>query len=105
MQTVSAESHFSWTVVSAGSRRLHTVSAEAKIGRLLYTCGNSFASYENTVNPLYNDIHFNSRIHYNVNLINTKISGSFLILFIFPCYSSRKHTFCVVVIIALVRRF
>ena len=29
-RTVSAGSHFSWTVVSAGSRRSRTVSAEAK---------------------------------------------------------------------------
>ena len=29
-RSVSAGSHFSWTVVSAGSRRSRTVSAEAK---------------------------------------------------------------------------
>ena len=30
----------------------------------------------NTVNSLYNDIRYNSKIRYNVNLICTKISGS-----------------------------
>ena len=29
-----------------------------------------------TVNPLYNDIHYNSKIRYNVNSVCTKISGS-----------------------------
>ena len=29
-----------------------------------------------TVNPLYNDIRYNSKIRYNVNPICTKISGS-----------------------------
>ena len=51
---------------------------------------------DNTVNPLYNDIRYNSRIRYNVNFC-TKISGSSFFSLIFPCYSSGKHTctFCV----------
>ena len=28
------------------------------------------------VNPLYNDIRYNSKIRFNVNLVRTKISGS-----------------------------
>ena len=49
-RTVSAETHFSWTVVSAGSKSSRTVSAEArydgqslqevKIGGLVYTLCN-----------------------------------------------------------------
>ena len=51
-RTVSAGSHFSWTVVSAGSKRSRRVSAEAKydgqslqeakISGLVYTCGDRF---------------------------------------------------------------
>ena len=48
-----------------------------------------------TVNPLYNDIRYNSKIRYNVNLVCTKISGSCIFSLIFPCYSSGKQTFCV----------
>ena len=52
-----------------------------------------------TVNPLYNDIRYNSKIRYNVNLVCTK-SADRVSLLIFPCYSSGKHRFCVVVRIA-----
>ena len=48
-----------------------------------------------TVNPLYNDIRYNSRIRYNVNLVCTKISGSCIVSLLFPFHSSGKHTFCV----------
>ena len=58
-----------------------------------------------TVNPLYNDIRYNSKIRYNVNLVCTKISGSCIFSLIFPCNSSGKHTFCVFVRIASARRF
>ena len=51
----------------------------------------------NTVNPLYNDIRFNSKIHNNVNLVRTKISGSCIFSLLFPCYSSGKHMFRVFV--------
>ena len=47
--------------------------------------------YTCTVNPLYNDIRYNSKIRYNVNSVCTKISGSCIFSFIFPCYSSEKN--------------
>ena len=50
-----------------------------------------------TVNPLYNDIRYNSKIHYNVSVVHTKISRSCIFSLIFPFYSSGKHTFCVFV--------
>ena len=57
-------------------------------------------SHSYTVNPLYNDIRYNSEIRYSVNLVCTKISGSCIFSLLFPCYSSGKHTFCVFVRIA-----
>ena len=58
------------------------------------------------VNPLYNDIRYNSKICYNVNLFyKKKNSGSCIFSLIFPCYPSGKHTFCVFVRIASARRF
>ena len=56
--------------------------------------------YPNPLNPLYNDIRYNSKIRYNINLVCTKISGLHIFSLIFPCYSSGKHTFCVFVRIA-----
>ena len=47
------------------------------------------------MNSLYDDIRYNSKIRYNVNLVCTKVSGSYIFSLIFPCYSSGKHTFCV----------
>ena len=58
-----------------------------------------------TVNPLYNDIRYNSKIRYYVNLVRTKISGLCIFSLLFPYYSSGKHTFCIFVRIALARRF
>ena len=46
----------------------------------------------NTVNPLYNDIHHNSRICYNVNLVCTKISGSCIFSLTVSRYSLGKHS-------------
>ena len=46
-----------------------------------------------TVNHLYNDIPYNSKICYNVNLICTKISRLCLFSLPVPCYSLRKYTF------------
>ena len=57
--------------------------------------GNSY-----TVNPLYNDISYNSKIRYNVNLVCTKISRACISSLIFPFYSPGKHTFCIFVRIA-----
>ena len=37
-----------------------------------------------TVNPLYNDIRYNSKIRYNVNSVHTKISRSCIFSLIFP---------------------
>ena len=64
-----------------------------------------FNSNRYTVNPLYNDIRYGSKIRYNVNLVCTKISGSCMFSLIFPCYSPGKHTFYVFVRIASPRRF
>ena len=50
-----------------------------------------------TMDPLYNGIHYNSKVLYNVNLVCTKVSGSCIFSLILPCYSLRKHTFCVLV--------
>ena len=47
----------------------------------------------NTVNPLYNDICYNSKIHYNDNLVCTKISRLCIFSLTVPCYSVGKHTF------------
>ena len=49
--------------------------------------------FKTTVNPLYNDIRYNSKIRYNVNLVCTKISGSCFSSLIFPFYSTENHTF------------
>ena len=56
-----------------------------------------------TVNPLYNDIRYNSKIRYNV--VCTKNYESCIFSLIFPFYSSGRHTFCVFVRIASPRRF
>ena len=42
-----------------------------------------------TVNPVYNDIRYNSKIRYNVNLVCAKISGSCIFIDI-PMLSFRK---------------
>ena len=39
-----------------------------------------------TVNPLYKDIRYNSKIRYNVNLFCTKIRGPCIFSLIFPCF-------------------
>ena len=59
----------------------------------------------NTVNPLYNDIRYNSKIRYNFSLVCTKISGSCIFSLIFPFYSSGTHAFYVFVRNASSRRF
>ena len=46
-----------------------------------------------TVNPLYNNIHYNSKLQYNMDRICTKISGSCIFSLTVPCYSLGKHTF------------
>ena len=45
------------------------------------------------VNPLYNDIRYNSIICYNVNSVCTQISGSCIFSLIVPCYFLGKYTF------------
>ena len=45
------------------------------------------------MDPLYNDIRYNSKIRYNVNLVYTKISGSCIFSLIFPFYSSGNIRF------------
>ena len=57
------------------------------------------------VNPLCNDIRYNSKIRYNVNPICTKVSGSYTFSLTVPCYSLGKHTFWIFVKIASPRRF
>ena len=59
----------------------------------------------NTVNPLYNGIRYNNKSRYTVNSVCTKISGSCIFSLTVPCYSSRKHTFLILVRIASPRRF
>ena len=49
--------------------------------------------HRKTVNPLYNDIRYNSKIRYNVNLVRTKMSGSCIFSLLFPCYSSERQRF------------
>ena len=46
---------------------------------------------EYTVNPLYNDIRYYSKIRYNVSLVCTKISGSCIFSLLFPYYSIGKR--------------
>ena len=53
-----------------------------------------------TVNLLCNNICYNSKILYNVNLVCTKISRLCKFSLTFPFNSSEKHTFCVFVRIA-----
>ena len=57
-----------------------------------------------TVNPLYNGIRHNSIIRYNVNSVDTKISGSCIFSVQVPCYSLGKRTFWIFVRIASERR-
>ena len=52
-----------------------------------------YTSKYNTVNPLYNDIHYNSKICYNVNSVCTKNSGLCIFSSTVPWYSLRKHMF------------
>lgn len=56
-----------------------------------------------TVNPLYNNITYNSKILFKVNLTCTKPvdHGSFLVIFL--CYSLGKHMLWILVRIALLR--
>ena len=56
-----------------------------------------------TVNPLYNDIRYNSKITSSRSA--QKISGSCIFSSTVPCYSLRKHTFWTFVTIASPRRF
>ena len=58
-----------------------------------------------TVNSLYNDIRYNSKIRYNVNAVCTKINGSFIFSLTIPSYSLGKHMFLIFVRIASPRRF
>ena len=43
------------------------------------------------MNPLYNDIRYNSKIRYNVNLVCTKISGSCVFFIDIPMLFFRKN--------------
>ena len=48
------------------------------------TSGNAvLVCFSVTVKPLYNDIRYNSKIRYNVNLVCTNISGSCIFSLIF----------------------
>ena len=46
-----------------------------------------------TVNPLYNDIRYNSKIRYNVNSVGKKIRGTCIFSLTVPFYSLGIHTF------------
>ena len=52
---------------------------------------------ENTANPFYNDIRYDSKTPYNVNSVFTKINGSCSFSMTVPCYSLGKHTFWIFV--------
>ena len=56
------------------SLEVAVVAATAGVGEVLVT-----VTVVYTVNPLYNDIRYNSKIRYNVNSVCTKISGFFFI--------------------------
>ena len=43
-----------------------------------------------TLNPLYNDIRYNSKIRYNVNLVRTKISRCVFFFIVIPMLFFRK---------------
>ena len=58
-----------------------------------------------TMNPLYNDIRYNSKIRYNGKSICANISGSCIFSLTVPCYSLGKHTSWIFVRIASPRRF
>ena len=47
----------------------------------------------NTVNPFYNNIRYNSKICYNVNLVCTKISGSWVFFIDIPILFFKKTCF------------
>ena len=80
-----------------------TYRRQAAIDIKVHGCISMFVSI--TVNPLYNNIRYNSKICYNVNLVCTKISRSCIFSFIFVFYSSGKRTFFIFVRIASQRRF
>ena len=58
-----------------------------------------------SVNPLYNDIRYNSKIPYNINSVCTKCNGLCIFSLTVPCYSLGKCTFLIFVRIASARRF
>ena len=47
--------------------------------------------------PLYNDICYNSKIFYTVNLVSPNSADRVFFSLILPYYSSGKHSFCVFV--------
>ena len=57
----------------------------------------------NTVNPLYNNIRYNNKIHYNVNLVCTKIRGSCIFFVVVPMLVLGK-TYILCVLLELPRR-
>ena len=58
-----------------------------------------------TVNPVYNDIRYNSKICYNVSSVCTKSADHVFFSLTVLCYSLGKHTFLIFVRIASPRRF
>ena len=55
-----------------------------------------FPHVNNTVNPLYNDIRYNTKIRYNVNLVCTKISGSCIFFInISMLFSNKTYVLCI----------
>ena len=56
------------------------------------------------VNPLFNDIRYNSKIRYNVNLVCTTSADRVFFSLIFPCYSSGKKKFLFVYLLESPRR-
>ena len=57
-----------------------------------------------TVNPLHNDIGYNSKIRYNINLTCTRFGISCIFSLTVPCYCLGKHMFWIFVRTALPRQ-
>ena len=50
---------------------------------------------DNTMNPRYNDIRYNSKIRYNVNLVCTKISGPCIFINIPMFFFRKTYILCI----------
>ena len=74
-------------MLSALVNPLHQTADEHRNGFLSVFFSMRLHTNRCTVNPLYNDIRYNSKTRSNVNLVCTKISGSCIFSLTDPCYS------------------